>query len=150
MDRSRRLLLFYARVALGTAFLSAVADRFGLWGPPDAANVAWGDMTRFLAYANRLNWFAPPPVAIALGWTATILEIVLGVLLIAGVRLRLTGFAAGLLLAAFALAMSVATGVKTAFDASVYSASAAAFLVSHLAALEGTSLARRSNPRHHC
>lgn len=58
MDRSRRLLLFYARVALGTAFLSAVADRFGLWGPPDATNVAWGDMTRFLAYANRLNWFA--------------------------------------------------------------------------------------------
>ena len=27
-----RLAILYARVALGAAFLSAVADRFGLWG----------------------------------------------------------------------------------------------------------------------
>ena len=27
-----RLGILYARVALGAAFLSAVADRFGLWG----------------------------------------------------------------------------------------------------------------------
>jgi hypothetical protein len=30
----------YVRLALGTAFLSAVADRFGLWGPPGARNVS--------------------------------------------------------------------------------------------------------------
>jgi len=30
--------------------LSAVADRFGLWGPPRAANVSWGDWPHFVAY----------------------------------------------------------------------------------------------------
>jgi hypothetical protein len=30
----------FLRLALGVAFLSAVADRFGLWGPAGAKNVA--------------------------------------------------------------------------------------------------------------
>lgn len=125
----RMAAVLFARLALGTAFLSAVADRLGFWGPPGATNVAWGDMVRFLAYAGKLNWFVPPALVPAVGWTATALEVVLGVLLIAGVRLAVTASAAGLLLASFALAMTFSTGVKTAFDASVYSASAAAFLL---------------------
>jgi len=125
----RRAALMFARLALGSAFLSAVADRFGLWGPHGAVNVAWGDMSHFLAYAGRLNWFVPGTIVPLVAWTATILEIVLGVLLVAGYRLRITATAAGALLASFALAMTFSTGVKTAFDASVYSASAGAFLL---------------------
>ena len=40
----------YARLALGGTFLAAVADRFGLWGPPGTHNVAWGDRK-----STRLN-----------------------------------------------------------------------------------------------
>ena len=32
----------FLRQALGTAFLSAVADRFGLWGADGQPNVSWG------------------------------------------------------------------------------------------------------------
>ena len=118
-----------ARLALAITFLSAVADRLGLWGPHGATNVAWGDMGHFLAYTAKLNWFVPPPAIPILGWTATALEVVLAVLLLIGYRLRIVATAAGLLLLAFAVAMSFSTGVKTALDASVYSASAAAFLL---------------------
>jgi hypothetical protein len=31
------------RWALAVTILSAVADRFGLWGPSGTTNVAWGD-----------------------------------------------------------------------------------------------------------
>lgn len=42
-DAVRRYASVFLRLALGATFLTAVADRFGLWGPAGAANVAWGD-----------------------------------------------------------------------------------------------------------
>jgi hypothetical protein len=51
---------WFLRVALAAGFLSAVADRFGLWGPAGAANVAWGAWQPFVDYVAKLNWFAPP------------------------------------------------------------------------------------------
>jgi hypothetical protein len=36
------IVRLFARFALGASFLSAVADRFGLWGPHGAKNVSWG------------------------------------------------------------------------------------------------------------
>jgi hypothetical protein len=50
------------RIALALAFLSAVADRFGLWGKPGRPGVSWGNMTQFNAYVAKLNWFLPAAV----------------------------------------------------------------------------------------
>jgi hypothetical protein len=65
-----------------------------------------------------------------IAWTATLLEIVLGVLLIVGWQTRWVAFASGVLLLLFAVGMTVGTGIKTAFDASVFAASALGFLLS--------------------
>ena len=43
------------RWALGVTLLSAVADRFGLWGPPGAVNIR----PRFVAYTAKVNSFLP-------------------------------------------------------------------------------------------
>ncbi len=43
---NHRLLRYstvFLRVALGIIFLTAVTDRFGLWGPPGTNNVSWGN-----------------------------------------------------------------------------------------------------------
>jgi uncharacterized membrane protein YphA (DoxX/SURF4 family) len=129
---ARRLTSLYLRLALGAAFLSAVADRFGLWGPPGGHDVAWGDFARFTEYAAKINPWATPPLVPALAWTATIAEIVLGAALLAGLFTRLAGIASGLLLSSFAIGMTFGTGVKTALDASVFSAAAAAFALAAL------------------
>jgi hypothetical protein len=50
------------RWALGATLLSAVADRFGLWGPPGGTNVSWGDWAHFVAYTAKVNSFLPPPL----------------------------------------------------------------------------------------
>jgi len=41
-DSGTEIARLFARIALGASFLSAVADRFGLWGPYGAKNVSWG------------------------------------------------------------------------------------------------------------
>src|SRR5262249_55933383 len=43
------------RVGLAAAFLSAVADRFGLWGQPGSRGVSWGDMAHFYDYTAEVN-----------------------------------------------------------------------------------------------
>ncbi len=125
----RRALSIFARVALGAGFLSAVADRFGLWGGPGAPHVAWGDFAHFLEYTRKVNPWLPAPWIPALGWFVTVTEIVLGVALVAGVARRPVAALSGALLLAFAAGMTVGTGVKTALDASVFAAAAGAFLL---------------------
>jgi putative oxidoreductase len=63
------------RWALGLTILSAVADRFGLWGQPGAANVSWGDWSHFVAYTARVNSFLPSNWADAPAVAATAAEI---------------------------------------------------------------------------
>src|SRR6266568_8759380 len=55
VQKLERLGILYARVALGAAFLSAVADRFGLWGKYGG----WGNFANFTRYAAQVNSFMP-------------------------------------------------------------------------------------------
>jgi hypothetical protein len=59
MKASETVVTPFARLALGFSFLSAVADRFGLWGALGAPHVAWGDFAHFITYTATLNWFLP-------------------------------------------------------------------------------------------
>ena len=50
MERIRGFSSLFLRPALGLSFLSALADRFGLWGAFGRPNVPWGSFARFVAY----------------------------------------------------------------------------------------------------
>jgi len=119
----------FARFALGASFLSAVADRFGLWGKYGTTNVAWGDFTHFVAYTGTVTSLLPSSLTVWFAWTATVAETLFGVLLIAGFKTRMTSVLAGVLLLLFAMGMAIGLGIKTPFDYSVFSAAAAAFLL---------------------
>jgi uncharacterized membrane protein YphA (DoxX/SURF4 family) len=119
----------FLRMALGVSFLSAVADRFGVWGAYGQPNVGWGNFSRFVAYTGKLNSFAPTALIPALAWAATFGEILLGLALIVGFFTRTAAFLSGLLLLVFALTMTFALGIKAPLDFSVFSASAGAFLL---------------------
>lgn len=136
VSRPRVLLVaqWFIRLALAAGFLSAVADRFGLWGSPGAPNVEWGDWTSFVNYVAQLNWFVPRAVVPALAWAATAAEVLVAVGLLIGWRLPWVALAAGLLLLSFALTMAMATGIKSPLDASVFAAAAGAFLLAALTA----------------
>jgi uncharacterized membrane protein YphA (DoxX/SURF4 family) len=122
-------LRLFARLALGGSFLSAVADRFGLWGKYGTKNVSWGDFTHFVTYTGAVMSLFPRSLTVPFAWAATVAETLFGILLIAGFKTRMTSVLAGLLLLSFAMGMATGLGVKTPFDYSVFSAAAAAFLL---------------------
>jgi uncharacterized membrane protein YphA (DoxX/SURF4 family) len=126
---AKKVLRLYARLAIAAGFLSAVADRFGLWGPAGSARVAWGNWKNFVAYTAVLNFFLPRWSAPLLAAVVTIAETTLGILLILGLWQRVTAAVSAALLCLFAVAMSVALGVKAPLDFSVFSAAAAAGLL---------------------
>ena len=125
----REAAVLAGRIAIAAGFLSAVADRFGVWGGPGSPQVAWGDWSHFVAYTAMLNWFLPVAFVPAVAAVATIAEVTLAALLLVGYRLQWTAAASGGLLVLFAAAMTVALGPKAPLDYSVWAAAAAAFLV---------------------
>ena len=117
--------VLYARIALGTAFLSAVAGRFGLW----QGTFDWGSFATFQQYAAQVNSFMPSAVIPLIAWTATVAETTLGVLLILGLWSRWVSLGSAILLAMFGTAMAISFGLKSPMDYSVFSASGAAGLL---------------------
>ena len=115
----------YLRLALSAAYLSSVASRFGLWGK----GVGWGNFQNFLAYTAKLSPFLPLSFIPAVGWIVTFTETALAVSLLVGLRLRETAILSGVMLILFAIGMTLGEGVKSPLDYSVYTASAASFLL---------------------
>ena len=118
------MIKLFLRFAIASSFLSAVADRFGYW-PKN--NSVWGNWDNFLAYTATINPYFPEGVIPAMGVVVTFLEVVFAVALIIGFKTELFAKLSGILLLTFALAMMISTGIKSAFDYSVFSAAAAAF-----------------------
>ena len=128
-ENATEIVRLFARFALGASFLSAVADRFGLWGPYGAKNVSWGGFAHFVEYTGAVMSLFPSSLTVSFAWAATVAETLLGILLIAGFKIRIASVLSGLLLLSFAMGMVTGLGIKTPFDYSVFSAAAAAFLL---------------------
>ena len=120
-----RLGILYARVALGAAFLSGIASRFGLYGK----NVGYGNFANFVRYTAEVNSFMPAFTIPFLAWAATAAEFVLGIALILGIWPRWVALGSALLLALFGVAMAISFGIRSPLDYSVFSASATAVLL---------------------
>jgi uncharacterized membrane protein YphA (DoxX/SURF4 family) len=120
-----RFAVLYARVALGAAFLSGIASRFGLYGK----NVGYGKFANFVQYTAEVNSFMPAYTIPFLAWTATVAELFLGVMLILGIWPRRVALGSALLLLLFGTAMAISMGIKSPLDYSVFSASAGSVLL---------------------
>lgn len=118
--RDSTLGLVILRCGLGLSFLSAVADRLGLWGAFGQPNVEWGTFSRFLEYTHVLNWYLPAGMILSLGVIATSAEIVFGLLLLVGWHTRVAALLSGLLLLTFAAAMTLALGIKAPLNYAVF------------------------------
>lgn len=124
-----RIIKLFLRLAIAVGFLSAVADRFGIWSEE---NSSWGNWDSYLESTKVLNPFSPDSLIPALGILATGAEITFAIFLIIGFKTELFAKLSGFLLLIFALSMSFTIGIKSAFDYSVYTASAGAFALSLL------------------
>ena len=119
------------RIGLGVGFLSAVADRLGLWGAFGQPNVEWGNFSRFLEYTHTLNWYLPAAIIPTLGVIATGAEISFGLLLLVGWHTRAAALLSGLLLLIFGVAMTLALGVKAPLNYAVLTGIGGALLLAN-------------------
>lgn len=124
-----QLIKLFLRLSLAAGFLSAVADRLGFW--PKAASV-WGNWDSFVKYTGQLLFFLPPRLANPAAILATALEVLLGVALLIGFRLRYTALLSALLMLSFAFSMILALGIKAPLDYSVFTGAAAALALSRM------------------
>jgi uncharacterized membrane protein YphA (DoxX/SURF4 family) len=117
------------RIGLGVGFLSAVADRLGLWGAFGQPNVEWGNFSRFLDYTHTLNWYLPVGMILPLGVIATGAEILFGLLLVIGWRTRAAALLSALLLLTFGMSMTFALGIKAPLNYAVLTGIGGALLL---------------------
>ncbi len=124
---SNKIIKLFLRLAISLGFLSAVADRFGLWSKEVSV---WGNWDSFLDYTKIINPWVPAYLIPTIGVVATTAEILFALCLLVGFKTELFARLSGLLLLLFALSMTFSLGIKGALDFSVYSASAGAFALS--------------------
>ncbi|MFD9907185.1 hypothetical protein [Streptomyces sp. NPDC059063] len=123
------VVTLFARLALSAGFLSAVADRFGLWGDAGTGDVTWGTYDAYLDYVHDLAPYLPDPLVDLAGGGATAAELILGLTLLFGVALRWSAWLGGAVLLVFALSMFFFNGVQSPFNASVFAAASAILLL---------------------
>ncbi|WP_326835227.1 DoxX family membrane protein [Amycolatopsis rhabdoformis] len=128
-ERGWSVATVLARLALAAGFLSAVADRFGWWGPPNTGQVGWGTFAAYIDYTHSLSPYVPDGLTGAAAWAATAAETVVGLALLAGVLVRWSAWAATAVLVVFAVSMGLFLGWEAPLSASVFGAAAAALLL---------------------
>ncbi|MDD0854336.1 hypothetical protein HBN50_14585 [Halobacteriovorax sp. GB3] len=112
----RKNLVIVTRLTLAVIYFWVVADRLGLLGKAGNMGVVWGNFDTFLDYTATLNAWMPRAVSDILGYLATIIEIVLGVLLMTGIRLKEASLVSASLLIVFTLSMVVSLGISSSLD----------------------------------
>lgn len=125
----KKVSFYFLRYSLALSFLSAVADRFGIWGKSGSEGVVWGSFQSFSNYTGTLLYYVHQSLIPFFSWSATIIEIILGIFLIIGFRVKLTAYLSSALLALFALSMIIAFGFKAPLDYSVFTACAASLFL---------------------
>ncbi|MBF1446407.1 MAG: DoxX family membrane protein [Prevotella nigrescens] len=124
MIELRQIAKLFLRLTIVASMLSSVADRFGIWAKELCT---WGDMDKFVAYTQSLIPYIPANAVPVLAWTATVLEVLLPLCLLVGLKLKWTASLSGLMILVFAIAMATSVGIKAPLNYSTFTASAAAF-----------------------
>jgi len=123
MKKYRDTAILLLRIALAAGFLSAVSSRLGFLGEQSSG---WEN---FLAYAGKVNSFAPKSIILSIAITSTVLETLFALMLLIGYKTRLASIGAASLTLIFAIAMTYSFGIKDPLDYSVFAFSTAAFLL---------------------
>jgi putative oxidoreductase len=132
MQLNSKLSSFYLRLAIGSAYLWEVADRLGVIGANGKPHVGWGDWVHFITYARQVMSFLPAGVVPFLATIATVGEALFGLMILLGCFTRIAAIGSGILSFCFACAMAISFGIDSPFGYSVFTLSAASFLLATL------------------
>ncbi len=119
----------YLRISIAAAYLAFGLDRLGVWGKAGETNISWGDWEHFIKYATEVMGFLPGSLVSIFAVIATIGEITFGILLLLGKWTRFAAIGSGILAFLFAISMTISFGIVSPLSYSVFTVSAASFLL---------------------
>ncbi len=125
MNTRNAISQLFLRLALSLTMLSAIADRLGYCGQ----NSVWGNWENFEKYTRQLTFFLPESLSNICAYSATFLETLFATLLILGFKTKITAYGTACLLFLFGFSMTLALGIKSTFDYSVWIGCAASLLL---------------------
>lgn len=120
------------RCALGITFLTPVFDRLGILGKPGIGNIEWGNWENFINYTSTLMPVFDRPIVNVMGAVATVSELLIGILLIIGLKTKYAALGASLVTLTFIVFMTLSLGIQKPINYGVFTASAAGFLLSFM------------------
>jgi len=126
----------YLRIALGIGFIVPVLDRIGLLGKPGEKLISWGDWDHFIGFTGMLMPFLGKSMVNVAGLVATVLEVVFGISLIFGYKIRFMALGSFALTLIFGLVMALFLGYKAPLNFSVFTCSAASLLLATVGTYE--------------
>jgi putative oxidoreductase len=132
ITQNTKLPQLYLRIAIGSAYLWEVADRLGVLGAHGHPHVGWGDWSHFTEYARQVMSFLPSGIIPVFAIIATVGEGLFGALVLTGLFTRVAAIGSGILSFCFALAMAISFGIESPLGYSVFTLSAASFLLATL------------------
>jgi putative oxidoreductase len=134
MDQAKiqQLTGVYLRAALGLGYVWLVADRLGWLGAYGQPHVSWGDWEHFMVLSRNTMSFLPDALITPLAVLATLGEGIFGLMLLFGLFTRIAAIGSGALTLAFALSMTISRGIDSPIGYSVFTVSAASFLLATL------------------
>ncbi|SFW79478.1 DoxX family protein [Chitinophaga sancti] len=122
----------FLRLSLGLGFLLPVMDRFGWLGAAGINGNAWGNWGNFVSYTHSLMPYLSELPAKIMAIFATFGEIIFGIALLIGFKVRIAAFGSFLLTLTFALSMFIFSGPRIPFNYSVFVVSAASLLLAYI------------------
>lgn len=120
------------RCALGIGFILPVLDRVGWLGVPGSKNVAWGNWENFTTYTHSLMPYLGLKAASFFGLVATVGEIIIGLLLLLGYKIKWVSLGSSALTFLFALSMLFFTNYRAPFNYAVFVVCFSSLLLSKL------------------
>jgi len=122
----------YLRAALGIGFILPVMDRFGWLGAAGQNGNAWGNWTNFVAYTHTLMPYMNNFLTTTLAIAATVSEVIFGIMLLIGYRIKLAATGSFFLTLAFAFSMLFFANYRAPFSYSVFVVSAASLYLASM------------------
>ena len=129
MKNYQPLIQLFLRFALGIGYLVPGLDRLGVWGKNGQPGISWGDWQHFMQYAKETMSFIPAALVPVFAVIATIGEISFGILLLIGLWTKQAALGSGILALLFAVSMAISFGIVSPLSYSVFTVSAASFLL---------------------
>jgi len=129
MKKQLSVIQLFLRCALGIGYLVPALDRLGVWGKNGQPGISWGDWQHFVQYAGEVMSFLPHTIVNVFAVTATLAEISFGILLLIGQWTKWAALGSGVLALLFAVSMAISFGIVSPLSYSVFTVSAASFLL---------------------